>query len=175
MPAHDGNQSESSVVVVGMDTMKAVTKALAIAFALALFATACGSGQSEVASGDNAADEQAAEESTTTTEEPTTDDEPPEGFRRFTFTFSPEDVVADVYGGDLSTFEVRSASGDETIIVGFLDETGTIDIPNDIAQGTIGVEAEFPDDEFCWWSGFYTSNNAAKTLTVEVELDEICA
>lgn len=154
--------------------MKAMTKTVAVLFAIALFATACGSDQSEVAGDDDTAGEQAAE-GDATTEDETADDQPPEGFRRFTFMFSPEDVIADVYGGDLSTFEVRSASGDETIIVGFLDATGTIDIPNDIAQGTIGVEAEFPDDEFCWWSGFYTSNNAAKTLTVEVELDAVCA
>ncbi len=137
-----------------MSIMRAFRKAVAIAFALALLLTACGSNQSEVAN---------------------TDDQPPEGFRRFTFTFSPDDVIDDVYGGDLSTFEVRSASGDETIIVGFLDATGTIDIPNDIAQGAIGVEAEFPDDEFCWWSGFYTSIDSAKTVTVEVELEAICA
>ncbi len=146
------------VVIAGMDTMRAFKKVVAIA----LVTTACGSNQSEVLSNDDSADEQAVEENNTP-EEATTDDEPPEGFRRFTFTFSPEDVVADVYGGDLSTFEVRSASGDETIIVGFLDETGTIDIPNDIARGAIGIEAEFPDDEFCWWSGSYTSRTRQRS------------
>ena len=158
-----------------MDIIKARTKTVTIVFAFVLFATACGSDRSdEVVDEDTNAGEEASEEGTTA-EEPTTDDEPPEGFRRFTFTFVPEDVVTDVYGGDLSTFEVRSASDDETIIVGFLDASGTIDIPNDIAQETIGVEAEFPDDAACWWSGFYTSNNASKTVTVEVELEEICA
>ncbi len=157
-----------------MDTMRAFGKTVAIAFVLALFATACGSDKSEVSGDDNVADEQAVEDGATT-EEPTTDDQPPEGFRRFTFTFSPEDVIAEVYGGDLSTFEVRSASGSETIIVGFLDATGTIDIPNEIAQETIGVEAEFPNDEFCWWGGFYTSIDSSKTVSVEVELEESCA
>ena len=162
------------VVVVGMDIMKAVRKTCAIAFVFALFTTACGSDQSERATDDNITDEQAVEDAATT-EEPTADDQPPEGFRRFTFTFSPEDVIADIYGGDLSTFEVRSASGSETTIVGFLDATGTINIPDEIANGTIGVEAEFPDDEFCWWSGFYTSISSSKTVTAEVELDEVCA
>lgn len=147
-----------------MDTINALRKILAIAFSLALFTTACGSDQSEVVSNDDAADEQVVE-----------DDRPPEGFRRFTFTFSPEEVIADVYGGDLSTFEVRSASGSETVIVGFLDTNGTIDIPNVIAQGTIGIEAEFPDDEFCWWSGFYTSIDSSRTLSAEVELEQVCA
>ncbi len=156
-----------------MDIMKTVTKTLAIAVALALFTTACGSDQSELAGNDNAANEQA--EDVATTEEPEADDQPPEGFRRFTFTFSPEDVIADIYGGDLSTFEVRSASGSETTVVGFLDANGTIDIPIEVAKGTIGVEAEFPDDAFCWWSGFYTSIDSSRTVTVEVELDEVCA
>ncbi len=128
-----------------MDTVRAFGKTVAIALVLALFATACGSDKSEVASDDNIADEQTVEDGATT-EEPTTDNQPPEGFRRFTFTFSPEDVIADVYGGDLSTFEVRSAAGSATIIVGFLDATGTIGPPNEIAQGTIGIEAELPDD-----------------------------
>lgn len=146
-----------------MDITKAMKQAVAVAFVLALLTTACGSDRSEVASNDNVPDEQA------------TDDQPSEGFRRFTFTFSPEDVIADVYGGDLSTFEVRSASGSETIIVGFLDATGTIDIPNEITQGTIGIEAEFPDDPFCWWSGFYTNIDSSRTVTAEVELEEVCA
>lgn len=154
--------------------MRAFRKTVAIAFVLALFATACGPDTSEVASDRNIADEQAVEDGATT-DEPTTAEQPPEGFRRFTFTFSPEDVIANVYSDDLSTFEVRSASGSETIIVGFLDATGTIDIPNEIAQGTIGIEAEFPDDEFCWWGGFYTSIDSSKTVTAEVELEESCA
>lgn len=157
-----------------MDIMRVFRKSVAIVFALALFTTACGSGQSEVVSNETIGDDQTAEDGATI-EVPATDDQPPEGFRRFTFTFSPDDVIADVYGGDLSTFEVRSASGSETIIVGFLDATGTIDIPNEIAEGTIGVEAELPDDEFCWWSGFYTSIDSSKAVNAEVELEEVCA
>ena len=108
-------------------------------------------------------------------EEDTTETNPPDGFRRVTFTFSPPEVIEDVYRGDLTTFEVRSASGSETTVVGFLDEQGTIDIPNDVFDGTIGVEAEFPDDPFCWWSGFHTTIDPARILTIDVELEEVCA
>lgn len=169
----DGNQNASAVVEVVMGTMKALRKPVTIAFALALFTTACGSDQSEVASDDNIADVPAAAEGAAA-EESTAGDQPAEGFSRFTFTFSPEDEIAEVYGGDLSTFQVRSAFGSETVIVGFLDATGTIEIPNDIAQETIGIEAEFPDDEFCWWSGFYTNVDSSRTVSAEVELEQVC-
>ena len=109
-----------------MDTMKALRKPIAIAFALALLTTACSSDQAdEVVDDDSNTGEQVVDDDSTTA--PVADDQPPEGFRRFTFTFTPEEVITDVYGGDLSTFEVRSASGDETVIVGFLDASGTID------------------------------------------------
>ena len=109
-----------------MDTMKALRKPIAIAFALALLTTACSSDQAdEVVDDDSNTGEQVVDDDSTTA--PVADDQPPEGFRRLTFTFTPEEVITDVYGGDLSTFEVRSASGDETVIVGFLDASGTID------------------------------------------------
>ncbi len=148
-----------------METINNFTKMLAISV-LAILLAACGSEQTAGAGDDEPIDSVPAADAETG---------PEEGFRRVTFTFSPEDVIEDVYQGDLTTFEVRSASGSETVVVGFLDDTGTIDIPNEIARGTIGVEAEFPDDEFCWWSGFHTTSNPASVITIDVELEAVCA
>lgn len=149
--------------------MNHFTKMLAISILVA-FVAACGAEPVE-----GARNEPLNEDPADSTTEAEVETSPPDGFTRVTFTFSPKDVIDDTYQGDLTTFEVRSASGSETIVVGFLDDTGTIDIPNEIARGTIGVEAEFPDDEFCWWSGFYTSSNPASALTIEVELEAVCA
>ncbi len=153
-----------------MRTKSKLRKSLAIAFAVALLAGACGSNDSAVSD-----DEPAQTIDTTEPDEPSVDAGPPEGVRRITFEFAPEDVIEDVYQGDLSTFEVRTASDDETVVIGFLDETGTIDIPIELGRGTIGVEAELPNDEFCWWSGFYTSISSDRIVTVQVELEEVCA
>ncbi len=155
-----------------MGTKSNLRKSLAIAFIVALLAGACGSNEPTESSDNEPAQ---MVEDNTGSDEPSTDDGPPDGFRRFTFEFAPEDVIEDVYKGDVTTFEVRTASDDETVIIGFLDDTGTIDIPIELARGTLGVEAELPDDKFCWWSGFHTSINSERVVTVEVELEAECA
>ena len=110
----------------------------------------------------------------TTDEAPVTTEGPEDGFVRLTFSLSPTDAVSQVYEDDLTHFEV-SRVGDETVIYGFLDENGAIDVPGPLLGETLRVEAEYPDDPFCWWTGSTAINQTASTLDLTVELDEVCA
>ena len=104
------------------------------------------------------------------------DREPPEdGFVRVTVNLRPESIIDDVYGRDRTVFEVRSAIGHIDMDFGFLDQSGTIDIPAPLLGEMLRVEAELPDDEFCWWSGSSAVNSGRTDVTITVELEEICA
>ena len=162
-----------------MKTMRSARNSIGISSLLIVLAAACGSAGPVVTADDTEATTTTTQQQEVTTTGAVEQEMPPDGFTRVTFGFEPPDVIDDVYEGDLTTFEVRSASGSETVVFGFLDDTGTIDIPNDrpggLAGETLGVEAEWPDDEFCWWSGFVVVSEPGQVIAVTAELEEVCA
>ncbi len=157
-----------------MSRMKNSTKAVVFIFFFALASAACGSGESTVASNDGTDENSPSDTEAEAETEATAEEGPAEGFNRITFNFAPSEVIDDVYQGDLSTFEVRSSGAVETVVVGFLDETGTIDIPSEIVQDPIEVQALWPDDELCLWIGLHTPSTADSVMTIDVELEAIC-
>lgn len=98
--------------------------------------------------------------------------EPPSGFVRLTFNF--ESSFTDAMP-ELSTFEVFSTSDDTPILLGSLDQTGTIDVSTEALPERLRLQAEFVGDPYCWWSGVVGVFDLQTVQQLDVELDQVCA
>ncbi len=76
---------------------------------------------------------------------------------------------------ELSTFEVWSTSDDDPVLFGRLDATGTIDVPREALPERLRVQAELPDDPFCWWTGIVGVFALGTVQQIDLELEQECA
>lgn len=89
-----------------------------------------------------------------------------------TFNLEPDFVAEPMPATfDYEVFDVDRA----TELLGSLDASGTIKLPRDRMPTNLMIQAETPNDPFCWWTAFIFVGTGDNGRAVDLELFQECA